>query len=426
MEDRSREDRSTVNSPSLASEGDRKIDWVAARSPVLNRVRDEHLNDGSFEGLNVGVVLPIEAKTAYLTVVLTEVGADVTVASPSPFMVQDDVAAALAGRGVTVYASSRNPPEEAESEMERVLDRSLGDGPGILVDDRAGLVRLLHTTRRNLLENARGASEETTTGVANMKAMQEEGALEIPCIAANDARCKHLFDNRYGTGQSTITAMMQSTNLMLGGKRLVVLGYGWCGKGIAHYAAGLGARVTVCEVDPVRGLEAYADGFDVVPASEAAEVGEVFITATGVQDVLTPEHFERMRDGAILANAGAVDIEIDVEGLGNAATGTRPARGNVEEFTMPDGRRLYLVGRGMVVNLTAGDGHPVEIMDLTFAIQALCAHHLANNYDAMPPGVHRLPKEIDDGVAVTKLDAVGMYVDTLTPEQEEHLRSWRD
>lgn len=415
-----------LKSSELAREGHKKIDWAAEHSPVLNRIRDERLKDGTFEGLNVGVVLPIEAKTAYLTVVLAEAGADVTVASPSPFMVQDDVAAALAERGVTVYASSESPPEASEREMERMLDRTLGDGPGVLIDDRAGLVKLLHTTRRNLLGNSRGASEETTTGVAKMEAMQQEGMLEVPCLAANDARCKHLFDNRYGTGQSTITAIMQSTNLMLGGKRLVVLGYGWCGKGIARYAAGLGARVTVCEADPVRGLEAYADGFDVLPALEAAEIGEVFITATGVRDVLTREHFGRMRDGAILANAGAVDIEIDVEGLAEIAAGTREVRRNVEEFAMPDGRKLHLVGRGMVVNLTAGDGHPVEIMDLTFAIQALCAHHLANNYETMSPGVHRLPKEIDDGVAAIKLESTGMGVDALTHEQEQYLHSWRD
>jgi adenosylhomocysteinase len=417
---------SVIRDPNLAPEGHKKIDWAARHSPVLNRVREEHLKDGTFEGVGVGVALPIEAKTAYLTVVLAEAGAEVAVASPGPYYVQDDVAAALVERGVTVYASSQNPPEEADKEMERVLDRALGDGPGVLIDDRAGMVRLLHTTRRNLLENARGASEETTTGVAKMEAMEAEGVLEVPCIAANDARCKHLFDNRYGTGQSTLTAIMQNTNLMIGGKRLVVLGYGWCGKGIARYAAGLGARVTVCEVDPVRGLEAYADGFDVLPALEASRIGEIFVVSTGTPHVLTQEHFELMRDGAILANAGAVDIEIDVDGLAEAAASSREVRRNVEEFALPDGRRLYLVGRGMVVNLTAGDGHPVEIMDLTFAIQALCAHRLAKDYKDLSPGVHRLPKEIDDGVASIKLDFAGMGVDALTPEQEEYLRSWRD
>src|SRR5918997_2090041 len=387
---------SIVRDPALAPEGHKKIDWAAEHSPVLNSVRDKYLKDGTFEGLGVGVALPIEAKTAYLTVVLAEAGAEVAVASPGPYFVQEDVAASLAERGVTVYASSANPPEEADRELERVLDRAAGDREAVLIDDRAGLVRLAHTTRRNLLENIRGASEETTSGVAKFRAMENEGILEFPVIAANDARCKYLFDNRYGTGQSTITAIMQNTNLMVGGKRVVVLGYGWGGKGIARYAAGLGARVTVCEVDPVRGLEAYAGGFDVLPAVEAAEIGEIFVTATGSSGVLTEQHFERMRDGAILANAGAVDVEIDVDGLRTAARDTREVRRNVEEFATADGRRLYLVGRGMVVNLTAGDGHPIEIMDLTFAIQALCAHHLARDGHALENTVHLLPKEIDD------------------------------
>jgi adenosylhomocysteinase len=417
---------SIVRDPALAPDGHRKIDWAAEHSPVLNTVRDRFLKDGTFEGLGVGVALPIEAKTAYLTVMLAEAGADVAVASPGPFFVQDDVAAALAERGVTVYASSENDPEDADRELERVIDRAADNKEAVFIDDRAGLVRLAHTTRRDLLGRIHGASEETTSGVAKFRAMEREGILEFPVIAANDARCKYLFDNRYGTGQSTLTAIMQNTNLMIGGKRLVVLGYGWCGKGIARYAAGLGARVSVCEVDPVRGLEAYADGFDVLPAIEAAEIGEVFVTATGSTDVLTEQHFERMRDGAILANAGGVDVEIDVEGLASAATGTREVRRNVEEFTTRDGRRLYLVGRGMVVNLTAGDGHPVEIMDLTFAIQALCAHRLANEHTSMENRVHLLPREIDDEVARTKLDVVGMGVDALTPEQEEFLAAWRE
>jgi adenosylhomocysteinase len=417
---------SIVKDPGLAPDGHKKIDWAAEHSPVLNIIRDEYLKDGTFEGLGVGVALPIEAKTAYLTAVLVEAGADVAVASPGPFFVQDDVAAALAERGVTVYASSENDPEDADRELEQVLDRAADGREAVLIDDRAGLVRLAHTTRRNLLERIRGASEETTSGVAKFRAMEREGVLEFPVIAANDARCKYLFDNRYGTGQSTLTAIMQSTNLMVGGKRVVVLGYGWCGKGIARYTAGLGARVSVCEVDPVRGLEAYADGFDVLPALDAAEIGEIFITATGSKDVLTAAHFERMRDGALLANAGGVDVEIDVDGLSATATGAREVRRNVEEFTTSDGRRLHLLGRGMVVNLTASDGHPIEIMDLTFAIQALCAYRLANEHASMENRVHLLPKEIDDEVAATKLDAVGMGVDALTPEQEEFLAGWRE
>jgi adenosylhomocysteinase len=417
---------SVVKDPALAPDGHKKIDWAAEHSPVLNTMRDNFLNDGTFDGLGVGVALPIEAKTAYLTVVLAEAGADVAVASPGPFFVQDDVAAALAERGVTVFASSENDPADAERELERVIDRVADGKDAVLIDDRAGLARLAHTTRRERLGRIRGVSEETTSGVARFRAMEQEGVLEMPVIAANDARCKYLFDNRYGTGQSTLTAIMQNTNLMVGGKRLIVLGYGWCGKGIARYAAGLGARVSVCEVDPVRGLEAYADGFDVLPAIEAAEVGEIFVTATGSSGVLSKQHFERMRDGAILANAGAVDVEIDVDGLRAAAKDQREVRRNVEEFATPDGRRLYLVGRGMVVNLTAGDGHPIEIMDLTFAIQALCAHRLANEHASMENSVHLLPAEIDDEVARTKLATVGMAVDALTPEQEQFLTAWRD
>src|ERR671913_152223 len=389
---------SVVRDPGLAPDGHRKIDWAAGHSPVLNMVRDKYLKDGTFDGLGVGVALPIEAKTAYLTVMLAEAGADVAVASPGPFFVQDDVAAALAERGVTVYASSENDPEDADRELERVLDRAAGNREAVLIDDRAGLVRLAHTTRRNLLGRIRGASEETTSGVAKFRAMEREGVLEFPVIAANDARCKYLFDNRYGRG----------------------------GKGIARYAAGLGARVSVCEIDPVRGLEAYADGFDVLPALDAAEIGEVFVTATGSRDVLTAAHFERMRDGAVLANAGGVDVEIDVDGLKAVAAGAREVRRNVEEFTTSDGRRLHLLGRGMVVNLTASDGHPIEIMDLTFAIQALCAYRLANEYGSMENKVHLLPSKIDDEVAAMKLDAVGMGVDALTREQKEFMAGWRE
>lgn len=424
---------SIVKDPSPAPEGYRKIDWAARRSPALNKVRDEYLKDGTFDGLGVAVALPMEAKTAYLAVVLAEAGAEVAVASPGPFFVQDDVAA-LSERGVVVFASSENDPLDADREMERTLDFATDSGgasggasggrDAVLIDDRAGLTRLAHTTRRGLLPRIRGASEETTSGVAKLAAMEADGVLESPAVAANDARCKYLFDNRYGTGQSTITAIMQNTNLMPGGRRVVVLGYGWRGKGIARYAAGLGARVTVCEVDPVRGLEAYADGFDVLPAMEAAEFGEVFITATGSRDVLTAPHFERMRDGAILANAGGVDVEIDVDGPRRPASETREVRRNVEEFAMGGGRKLHLIGRGMAVNLTAGDGHPVEIMDLTSAVQALSARHLAREHEEMPPAVLLLPSEIDDEVARIKLDTLGMGVDSLSAGQREFLSSW--
>ncbi|WP_273888154.1 adenosylhomocysteinase [Rubrobacter naiadicus] len=417
---------SSIRDPSLAPEGHRKMDWAARHSPVLDAVRGRYLEDGSLRDLGVAICLPIEAKTARLADVLAGAGARVAVAAPLPFVVQDDVAAALVERGVTVFASSESPPEEADRDLERALDAATADGEALLIDDRAALVRIAHTTRRGLLPRIRGASEETTSGVAKLRAMERGGELRFPCIAANDARCKHLFDNRYGTGQSALEAIMHATNLMFGGKRMVVAGYGWCGRGIARYAAGLGARVVVCEVDPVRGLEAYADGFEVLPALEAAGTGEIFVTATGNKGVLGREHFARMRDGAVLANAGGVDVEIDVEALRASASEVRRARRDVEEFVMPDGRSLFLVGRGMVVNLTAGDGHPVEIMDLTFAIQALCAHRLANEGTSLSPSVHLLPREIDDEVARIKLEAVGMGIDEITPEQRDFLESWRE
>jgi adenosylhomocysteinase len=309
--------------------------------------------------------------------------------------------------------------------MERVLDTALSGREAVLIDDRAGLVRLAHTTRRNLLAGIRGASEETTSGVAKFRAMEAEGILEFPVIAANDARCKYLFDNRYGTGQSTITAITQNTNLMVGGKRVVVLGYGWCGKGIARYAAVWGARNGL-RGGPGAGPGGLRRRVRRAAGARCRRARRDLYYGDGEPDVLAAPHFERMPDGAILANAGGVDVEIDVEGLRATSSDVREVRQNVEEFTTQDGRRLHLVGRGMVVNLTAGDGHPVEIMDLTFAIQALCAHHLANNGGTMENGVHLLPKEIDDEIAAIKLDAVEMGVDTLTPEQERFLTTWQE
>lgn len=411
---------SVIHDPGLAPGGHRKIDWAAQHSPVLNTVRDRYFGARGLDGVRVGMVLPLEAKTAYLATVLAAAGAEVTLAAPASPFVQDDVAAAVAERGVTVYASSVTPMEQAEADFLRVLDQR----PQILVDDRAGLITLAHTARREVLPELWGGSEQTTSGVVRLAAMAASGQLEVPVLAANDARCKYLFDNRYGSGQSVVTALMQSTNLMVAGKRFVILGYGWVGKGIARYAAGLGARVTVCEVDPVKGLEAYADGFDVLPSLRAAEVGEVFVTATGGRDTLTQQHFQRMRDGAVLANAGAWDLKLDLAGLAASAAGVRAVRQHVEEYAFSDGRRVYLVGRGVVVNLSAGDGHPIEIMDLAFAIQALSVHHLTQHHEHMTPTVHVLPRHIDDDVARVKLEAVGMGVDTLSPEQEQFLTSW--
>lgn len=412
---------SVLEDAGLAPAGHRKIDWAGQHSVVLNTVRERYLGSGVLDGVGVGMVLPLEAKTAYLATVLAAAGAEVTLAAPASPFCQDDVAAAVADRGVTVYARSSTPVEEAQADFCRVLDR----GPQILIDDRAGLISLAHTTRREVLGGLWGGSEQTTSGVVRLQAMEATGKLEVPVLAANDARCKYLFDNRYGSGQAVLTALMQATNLMIAGKRLVVLGYGWVGRGVARYAAGLGARVTVCEADPIKGLEAYADGYDVLPSLSAAEVGEVFVTATGGRDALTGEHFARMADGAVLANAGAWDLEIDLPALAAGSTQRRTVRADVEEYSQPDGRRLNVVGQGVVVNLSAGDGHPVEIMDLSFAIQALCIHHLVRYHTEMSNSVHRLPPEIDREVARIKLGAVGMAIDTLSARQEEFLTSWR-
>jgi adenosylhomocysteinase len=293
------------------------------------------------------------------------------------------------------------------------------------VDDGAELVTRLHESRRDLLPAVRGASEETTSGVLRLRAMEREGALEIPVIAANDARCKHLFDNRYGTGQSTLTAILAATNLLLAGKTVVVAGYGWVGQGLALYFRGFGARVIVVEVDPFRGLEAASVGFDVQTMADAAPAGDIFITGTGSIGILRREHFEVMKDGALLANSGNFAHEIDVAALSQMAVEEREARRNVTEYVLADGRRIHLIAQGALVNIAASDGHPVEIMDMSFSVQALSVHHLANHAQEMKPGVHRLPADIDEAIARTRLELLGMHLESARPEQEAYVRSWR-
>jgi len=412
---------SVVRDVALADAGNRKIEWAAQHSPVLNALRGSYLRPGSLAGLRIGVIVPLEAKTAYLATVLRDAGADVAVTGTSPAYVQDDVAAGLAARGVAVYAVAGVPEEEFESYLERVLEFRCD----ALIDDRAELVRLAHTKRADLLDGIRGASEETTSGVTRLRAMEGQGVLKFPVVAANNARCKHLFDNRYGTGQSTIASLMRNTNLLMAGKEVVVVGYGWCGKGIAKRAKGVGARVTVVEIDAVKGLEAYADGFDVRPLDECAERGDVFITSTGVPDAIQREHFEQMRDGVILANAGGLDVEIREATLRALAAAEREVRPHITEFTMPDGRRLHLFAHGNLVNIAAADGHPVEIMDLTFAVQALACRHVLLHHRELDARVHDFPPELDNEIARLKLASLGMGVGSLTREQVEYLESWQ-
>jgi adenosylhomocysteinase len=412
---------SIVKDPKLAPEGRRKIRWVESHSPVLNALYERRLSDGALRGLSIAVCVPLEAKTAYLTLLLRRAGARVTLAGTAPGYVQDDVAAAVAEEGVTVFSVGDASPAEFEANLTRACE----DDPVLLVDDRGELTRILHTTQVSRCGGVWGASEQTTSGVTKLRNMARAGKLTFPVIAGNDAMCKHLFDNRYGTGQSTFTAIMALTNLFLAGRTIVVAGYGWCGRGLARRASGLGSRVVVCEVDPVRALEAIADGFAVMPLSEAAALGDFFVTSTGTHAVFAGAHFERMKDGAVLANAGGLDTEIDVSALESLAAKKTEVRHQITEYRMADGRRLNLLCEGRLVNIAGGDGHPVEIMDLSFAVQALAIHHIARHRGELAPGVHDLPEEIDREIARTKLESLGVAIDALTPDQEERRRRWQ-
>jgi adenosylhomocysteinase len=414
-------EESIVKDPALAPEGHRKIDWVAQHAPVLNAIFEERLSDGSLDGRKVAMSIHLEAKTAYLAILLSEAGADVTVSGSNPLSTQDDVCAALAEREVRVFAT-HDPSEEV---FEDYLLRTIDMGPELVIDDGAELVSRMILQRPDLLKGVTGASEETTTGILKLKAMDAENALTFPVLAANDARMKHLFDNRYGTGHSSIVSLLSNTNLFLSGKTVVVMGFGWVGRGLAKYAKGIGARVVVCEPEPVKLLEAYAEGYEAMNSLAAAEIGDVFITGTGNLKVLGSKHFSRMKDGVLLANAGHYDHEFDLAALAEEAAAIREVRRNVTEYEMEDGRRFHVLARGRLVNIAAADGHPVEIMDLTFAVQALAAHHLANHASEMTPGLHTIPEEIDNYVARTKLATLGVEPEELTEEQLSYLSSWR-
>jgi adenosylhomocysteinase len=412
---------SVVADFALAPEGAKKIRWVAQHAPVLNAAFERRLCDGSLSGVNVAVCVPLEAKTAYLTLLLKRAGANVALAGTAPGYVQDDVAAAIAQEGVIVFAVAGASAEEFEEH----LIGTLRTDPVLLVDDRGELTRILHTKETERVGRVWGATEQTTSGVTKLANMAREGILRYPVIAGNDAMCKHLFDNRYGTGQSVFTAILALTNLYLGGKTVVIAGYGWCGKGLARRAAGLQSRVVVCEVDPIRALEAVSDGFTVMPLADAAGIGDFFVTSTGTHAVFGRGHFERMKDGAVLANAGGLDTEIDVPALEEMAASKSEVRRQITEYELPDGRRLHLLAEGRLVNIAGGDGHPVEIMDLSFTVQALAIHYLAKHRGELAPGIHPLPAEIDREIAAMKLETLGVGIDSLTTDQEERLRQWQ-
>lgn len=404
----------------LAPGGRLKIDWVSAHMPVLNAIRGEFERDRPFEGIRVALSIHLEAKTAYLAEVIRAGGAKVAITGSNPLSTQDDVAAALAAAGIKVYAWYDATDVEYREHLLHVLDT----GPQLVIDDGGDLVNLLHTVRKDQAAEILGGCEETTTGVRRLEALERDGLLLFPMLAVNNAFCKYLFDNRYGTGESAWSAIMRTTNLVVAGKTAVVLGYGWCGKGVAMRARGLGARVIVCEVDPIKAIEACMDGYQVMDSLQAAGKGDIFITVTGCRDVLGRAHYEKMKDGAILANAGHFDVEINKPELAELAHARRQARRDIEQFDMPGGRKIYLLAEGRLVNLAAGDGHPTEIMDMSFGIQALSARYIMENAGSIEKKLYRVPEEIDHRVAGLKLKAMGVEIDSLTSKQQAYLNEW--
>lgn len=411
---------SIVHDLKLAPEGHLKIDWVEAHMPVLNRIRQQFEQEQPFKGLKVTICLHLEAKTAYLAKVVQAGGAEVTITGSNPLSTQDDVCAALVEDGVTVLAKYNPDPAEFKSLQIKALETK----PDLIIDDGGDLVTLLQSERPDLISTIRGGAEETTTGIIRLKALEKEGQLHFPMVAVNDAYCKYLFDNRYGTGQSAFDGIIRTTNLVVAGSTVVVVGYGWCGKGVAMRAKGLGANVVVTEVDPIKAVEAHMDGFHVLPMVEAAKLGDFFITVTGNKAVITGEHFDVMKDGAVLCNAGHFDVEVSKPELAKRSESIRTVRRNIEEYRFKDGRKMYLLAEGRLVNLAAADGHPAEIMDTTFALQALGLKYVNDRYNELGKAVINVPYEIDEQVARFKLDSLGIKIDSLTEDQKVYLDSW--
>ncbi|TLP62529.1 adenosylhomocysteinase [Microbispora triticiradicis] len=406
----------------MAEAGERRIEWAARSMPVLQAIGAGFGADRPLDGLRIAACLHVTAETAVLMGALRQGGAEIALAASNPLSTQDDVAAALGEYGIAVHA--RAGVDRAA--YYRHINQALDIEPHVVLDDGCDLVNILHTERVGLLDGVMGGCEETTTGIIRLRQMASEGALRFPVVAVNDTRTKRMFDNRYGTGQSTLDGIMRATNVLLAGRTVVVAGFGFCGRGVAERAKGLGARVVVTEIDPVKALDAALQGYDVRPMSLAAEIGDVFVTVTGNRDVIRAEHLAVMKDGAILANAGHFDVEIDVRALEGMAREVRfGIRPNTDEYVLEDGRRLLLLAEGRLVNLTAAEGHPAAVMDMSFSAQALTVAWLVEEPSRLPPGVHDVPAGIDVEVARLKLAAAGISIDALTAEQEEYLHSWR-
>ncbi|MDD1756402.1 MAG: adenosylhomocysteinase [Methanomassiliicoccales archaeon] len=410
-------------SEDLLVKGVRRLEWAESHMPVLAEIGRRLVEEKVLKGVRIGMALHVEAKTGMLAVTLARAGAKVRLASCNPLSTDDSVALALNKKyGIKTYAKKWESTEEYYGNLNAVLDMS----PDYVIDDGADLITILHTERTDLLKGVKGGNEETTTGVIRLRSMAKEGKLKFPVISVNDAHMKYLFDNRYGTGQSTFDGFMNATNLLVAGKRLVVAGYGWCGKGIAMRAKGLGANVIVTEVDPIRAIEAKMDGFEVMPMLQAAKVADIIISATGCKDIIRLEHLRVLKDGCVMGNSGHFDNEISKKALESYAGPPKKVREFVDEYTMPDGRKACLLSEGRLMNLAAGQGHPVEIMDMSFSIQALAMEHLVQNHSRLKPEVYELPKELDDLVARIKLRTMGVEIDALTKDQVHYLSTWQE
>jgi adenosylhomocysteinase len=412
---------SSIRYPEKAPEGHRRIDWVSRHMPVLNKLIDQYSAEKPFKGIKMAICIHLEAKTAYMAKVFKECGAEVIVTGSNPLSTQDAIAAALVEDGIEVYAWHGATADEYNAHIRSTIDT----GPQLIIDDGGDLITMLHRDRPDLLPKVIGGAEETTTGLIRLRAMAEEGKLAFPVMAVNDAMCKYLFDNRYGTGQSVWDGIMRTTNLLISGKTVVISGFGWCGRGVAMRAAGLGANVIITEVEPIHALEAAVEGFRVMTMQEAAPLGDIFVTTTGCRHIISAEHILLLKEGAILSNAGHFDVEIDKEALKSLGELKGQPRENIDEYRLKNGRRVYLLGEGRLVNLAAGDGHPAEIMDLSFALQFGAMHYLIREGKKLPKEVIKMPDELDRQIAALKLEAMGISIDTLTGSQKEYLKSWQ-
>lgn len=411
---------SIIRDINLAESGSRKIEWARKNMPLLKGIEEEFKKTKPFSGLRIALSIHLEAKTAVLCKVLAAGGAEMFITGSNPLSTQDDIAAALVESGLNVYAWYNATEQEYQDHIQNVIINK----PNIIIDDGGDLVNLVHDKYPNLIENIIGGCEETTTGIIRLRSMEKRGLLKFPMIAVNNAKCKYLFDNRYGTGQSVWDGINRTTNLIVAGKKVVVCGYGWCGKGVAMRAKGFGGNVVITEVDPVKAIEAIMDGFTVLPMEEAAKVGDIFITVTGCKSVITIEHMQTMKDGAVLCNAGHFNVEIEVEKLSESALNIRKEKNNIIGYQMENNHWIYILAEGRLVNLAAGDGHPVEIMDMSFAIQALSAEYLAKNRGKFSNEVITVPEEIDHTVALKKLGYWGVKIDMLSDDQKKYLDNW--